>query len=125
MDEEADTVKYMLLFCGTREGQRAYEAMTPDELELRLAEVGRWFGEHRAKMVEGNQLQPPDTATTVHHDRGDEPMVTDGPFLEGNEVIGGYAVIDVDDLDDALAMVRGWPGRGSVEIRPIREPVRE
>lgn len=119
MHEEANAVKYMLLFCGTQEGQRAYDAMTREELEPRLAEVGRWFGEHRAKIVESNQLQPPETATTVHHDRGGEPMVTDGPFLEGNEVIGGYAVIDVDELDDALAMARGWPGRGSVEIRPI------
>jgi hypothetical protein len=112
-------VKYMLLFCGTPEGQRAYDAMTPEELGPRLAEVGRWFGENRAKIVESNQLQAPETATTVHHDRGSEPMVTDGPFLEGNEVIGGYAIIDVDELDDALAMARSWPGRGSVEIRPI------
>jgi hypothetical protein len=119
MHEEANAVKYMLLFCGTQEGQRAYDAMTPEELDPRLAEVGRWFGENGQKIVEGNQLQPPETATTVHHERSDEPMVTDGPFVEGNEVIGGYAVIDVDDLDDALAMARSWPGRGSVEIRPI------
>jgi hypothetical protein len=55
----------------------------------------------------------------VHHERGSEPMVTDGPFLEGNEVIGGYAVVEVAELDDALSMARGWPGGGSVEIRPI------
>ena len=112
-------MKYMLLFCGTREGQAAYDALTPEELGPRLERVGRWFGEHRARIVEGNQLQPPDTATTVHHERGDAPMITDGPFLEGNEVIGGYAVVEVDELDDALAMARTWPGGGSVEIRPI------
>jgi hypothetical protein len=117
--EEANAVKYMLLFCGTLEGQRAYDAMAPDELGARLAEVGRWFGEHQAKIGESNQLQPPDTATTVHHERGEQPMVTDGPFLEGNEVIGGYVVVDVGELDDALAMARSWPGGGSVEIRPI------
>jgi hypothetical protein len=59
MHEEANAVKYMLLFCGTVEGQRAYHAMTPEELGPRLAEVGRWFGEHRAKIVEGNQLLRP------------------------------------------------------------------
>jgi hypothetical protein len=112
-------MKYLLLFCGTREAQRAYDAMTPEELGPRLAEVGRWFGEHGARITDSHQLQPPDTATTVHHARGREPMVTDGPFLEGNEVIGGYAVVDVEEIDDALAMARTWPGGGSVEIRPI------
>jgi hypothetical protein len=119
-DEEA-SLKYMLLFCGTVEGQRAYEALSEEELGARHAEVGRWFGEHGPKMTESNQLQPPQTATTVHLDRGDQPMVVAGPFLEGNEVIGGYAVVEVPELDDALAMARGWPGGGSVEIRPLME----
>ena len=109
----------MLLFCGTREAQRAFEAMTPDELGPRLAEVGRWFGEHGPKITESNQLAPPDSATTVHLERGDEPMIVNGPYLEGNEVIGGYAVVEVPDLDDALPMARTWPGGGSVEVRPI------
>jgi hypothetical protein len=119
-DQEA-SVKYMLLFCGTVEGQRAYEALSGEELGARHAEVGRWFGEHGAQIAESNQLQPPQAATTVHLDRGDRPMVVDGPFLEGNEVIGGYAVVDVDELDDALAMARSWPGGGSVEIRPLMQ----
>jgi hypothetical protein len=46
-------------------------------------------------------------------------VVTDGPFLEGKEQIGGYAEIDVADLDEALEMARTWPGRGTVEIRPV------
>jgi hypothetical protein len=119
-DQEA-SVKYMLLFCGTVEGQRAYEALSGEELGARHAEVGCWFGERGAQIAESNQLQPPQAATTVHLDRGDRPMVVDGPFLEGNEVIGGYAVVDVDELDDALAMARSWPGGGSVEIRPLMQ----
>lgn len=112
-------MKYMLLFCGTREAQRAFEAMTPDELGPRLAEVGRWFAEHQSTITESGQLAPPESATTVHLDRGEEPLITNGPYLEGNEVIGGYAVIDVPNLDDALAMARTWPGGASVEVRPI------
>jgi hypothetical protein len=112
-------MKYMLLFCGTREGQRAFEAMAPEELGPRLAEVGRWFGEHQPSITESNQLQPPDSATTVHLEGRAEPLITNGPFLEGNEVIGGYAIIDVADLDAALAMARSWPGGGSVEVRPV------
>jgi hypothetical protein len=93
--------------------------MTPEELGPRLAEVGRWFGEHQSKITESNQLAPPESATTVHLDRGDEPLIVNGPYLEGNEVIGGYAVIDVANLDDALAMARTWPGGASVEVRPV------
>jgi hypothetical protein len=112
-------MKYMLLFWGTSEAQRAYEAMSQEELGRRLAEVGRWFGEHQSKIVESNQLASPESATTLHLDRGEEPLITNGPYLEGNEVIGGYAIIDVPDLDDALAMARTWPGGASVEVRPI------
>jgi hypothetical protein len=44
-------------------------------------------------------------------------IVTDGPFIESKEVIGGFALIEVADLDEALAMAKDWPG--TVEIRPI------
>jgi hypothetical protein len=46
------------------------------------------------------------------------PTITDGPFLEAKEAIGGYASIDVADLHEAMRMTRTWPGRGAVEIRP-------
>jgi hypothetical protein len=57
----------------------------------------------------------------VRHDRigRAEPVVTDGPFIEAKEQIGGYASIEVEDLDEALRMAKSWPGRGSVEIRPV------
>jgi hypothetical protein len=54
-------MKYVLLFCGTREGQRAYDDMAPDELRAQLAEVGCWFADHGSRIVEGNQLQAPET----------------------------------------------------------------
>jgi hypothetical protein len=47
-------------------------------------------------------------------------MVTDGPFIEAKEVIGGFAVVDVADLDEALEMAKAWPG-GDVEVRPVVE----
>ena len=46
-------------------------------------------------------------------------MVVDGPFIEAKEVIGGYAIVEVADLDEALQMAKSWPGLTSVEIRPI------
>ena len=111
-------MRYMLLFCGSDEDRRAFEAMTEEQLRARYAEVARWFSENDERIVASAQLQPRDAATTVRFAPEGEPLVTDGPFLEGREDIGGYATIDVRDFDAALAMARAWPGRGSVEIRP-------
>ena len=60
----------------------------------------------------------PETATTVRLD-GAEAVITDGPFVEGKEVVSGYAEIEVADLDVALRMVKTWPGCPVVEIRPL------
>jgi hypothetical protein len=112
-------MKYVFLFCGTREQQTAWEGMSAEERERGYARVGQWFEEHRAKITGGNQLASPSTATTVRPSHnGSEPLVTDGPFMEGNEVIGGYVEVEVPDLDEALRMARGWPA-GPVEIRPV------
>jgi hypothetical protein len=88
-------------------------------LRDRYAEVGAWFAEHRSRIGATNQLQGPETATTVRFGPDGPPTVIDGPFLEGKEAIGGYAEIEVSDLDEALRMARTWPGRGAVEIRPV------
>ena len=112
-------MKYVLLFCGDDEDAAAFAAMTPDELRARYEQVGGWFAEHQAKIGATNYLQGPETATSVRFGPAGPPVVTDGPYLEGKESIGGYAEIDVADLDEALRMARTWPGRGTVEIRPV------
>jgi hypothetical protein len=68
-------------------------------------------------------LQPSRTATTVRV-RGDEVLLTDGPYIEAKDQIGGLALIEVDDLDEAVEIAAGHPACsvGQVEIRPLREP---
>lgn len=112
-------MKYVLLFCGTDEDAAAFTALSEVELRERYAQVGRWFADNNTRIGPSNQLQGPDTATSVRFGGGDTPVVTDGPFLESKEQIGGYAEIDVADLDEALEMAKTWPGRGTVEIRPV------
>jgi hypothetical protein len=114
-------MRYMLLFCGSDEDRRAFDAMTEEQLRARYVEVARWFSENDERIVASEQLQPRDAATTLRFASEGEPLVTDGPFVEGREDIGGYATIDAADFDAALAMARAWPGRGSVEIRPVVE----
>ena len=68
-----------------------------------------------AKLLGGDALEPTTTATSV---RGGE--VTDGPFVETKEALGGYYVVDAPDLDTALAVARTVPARfGGVEVRPV------
>ncbi|HEX4862472.1 MAG TPA: YciI family protein [Acidimicrobiales bacterium] len=57
-------------------------------------------------------------ATTVRHEGGDS-YVVDGPFIEAKEHIGGFAVVEVGTLDQALELARTWPAGGSVEVRRI------
>ncbi|WP_062210665.1 YciI family protein [Demequina oxidasica] len=69
--------------------------------------------------VGGEALLPADTATTVRHEGGATTIV-DGPFVELKEHLGGYYVIDVDTLDDAIGWAKKLPvGTGAVEVRPI------
>lgn len=111
-------MKYVLLFVETEQFARDLEAMGRDERERAYARVDEWFATHADKIRGGSKLQSPETATTVSLDQRD-PVVTDGPFLEGKEVISGYTEIDVADLDEALRMVKMWPGCPVVEIRPL------
>ena len=110
-------MKFVLLFVGTPEDQDRFESMTPDERKAAMAGAGGWFHEYTqsGKIVGGEQLQGPKTVSTVRAENG-QRIITDGPFIESKEVIGGFAVIDVADLDEAIAMAREWPG--TVEIRP-------
>jgi hypothetical protein len=71
-------------------------------------------------MVAGDALEPIETATTVRV-RNDETLTTDGPFAETKEQLGGYYLVDVGSLDEALAWAAKIPGarHGSVEVRPL------
>jgi len=114
-------MKYVFLFCGTPADQADFDGLTPDELRERYAQVGRWFAENHARLGHGNQLQGPQTATTVSFEPNGKPIIKDGLFLEGKEIVGGFTEVNVADLDEALAMAKTWPGRGTIEIRPVIE----
>ena len=70
--------------------------------------------------VAGDALQPISTATSVRVRNG-ETLVTDGPFAETKEILGGYYIVDVPTLDEALALAAKMPNiaYGSVEVRPV------
>lgn len=108
----------MLLFVDTEQFASDLAAMGPVERERAYQRVEEWFAAHADKIRGGRKLQSSETATTVRLDYG-EPVVLDGPFVEGKEVVSGYAEIDVSDLDEALRMAKTWPGCPVVEVRPV------
>ena len=112
-------MKYVLLFVETEQFEKELEAMSQADRDRAYALVGKWMADHADKIRAAGKLQPAVTATTVRLDAGSEPVITDGPFVEGKEVVSGYAEVEVADLDEALRMVRSWPGCPLVEIRPL------
>jgi hypothetical protein len=118
--DEEDTVKYLLLIYTD-------EALTPKDAAGGERVMNEYWAFEKAVADAGvnlgsNALQEVETATTVRV-RDGERVVTDGPFAETREVLGGYYLLDVPDLDAALDWATKLPGSkyGSVEVRPIQE----
>jgi hypothetical protein len=113
-------MKYMVLIADTEEG---WSSFSDEEQAGLYGRISAWWDEQgrAGKVLEGHKLEGPETATTVRRDLAGNVTVTDGPFLEAKEVIGGYAVIDVADLDEAIALVSQWPAPDILEIRPLSD----
>jgi hypothetical protein len=109
-------VKYMMLLV---RNDAEWEALSDGDRDMEA--IMRWWGglAERGVLRGGEQLQPARTATTIVWEQGD-PVITDGPFMETKETIGGYGIIEVPDLDSAVEIARSWPAVGhKVEIRPV------
>src|ERR1700687_697032 len=108
-------MKYVLLFGGTMEPEE--RAKNP-EMAAAYERITKWFDDYgrAGKIISGQELQGTQTATTVRFKDG-KPMVVVGPFIEAKEVIGGVAVIEVADLDEALESAKTWPGRRTGAVR--------
>lgn len=118
-------MKYMLLIY---HNEQSWDAITE-------AERQQIYGEYRelrsdlessGKFVTGSQLQPITTATKVCVRDGKE-LVTDGPFAETHEQLGGYFLIEAKDLDEATSIAARIPSArtGTIEVRPLVETVAE
>jgi hypothetical protein len=114
-------MKYMLALFGDesrwasstpeqmQEGMKAWDAYTQEAIDA---------GVH----LGGEGLQPSATATTVKIQESGDPIVSDGPFAETKEQLGGYYLLDCKDLDEALAWAKKIPmPGGSVELRPVMD----
>jgi hypothetical protein len=121
LDKE-EGMKYMLSIIGP-EGR--WDDVTPEEMK---AAMGRWTAFERdaadaGVLIAGEGLQESGTATTVRFREDDEPELTDGPFAETKEQLGGFYLLECADLDAALEWAKKVPARppASVEVRPVMD----
>jgi hypothetical protein len=110
-------MQYMLLIYAHDNGE--WDKLSEDEQN---ATLGEYFAISSAPGVTGgDQLQPASTATTVRVQDG-RTLTTDGPFAETKEELGGYYLMEADDLDSALEIAARIPAArlgGAIEVRPV------
>jgi hypothetical protein len=117
-------MRYMLLVYGSEEAPS--EPPSPEALAAAYAAHGAYYGElaERGVLQTAERLRPTTTATTVRVQAG-QVLVTDGPFAETKERLGGINIFECKDLDEAIALGARFPsvaaGHGCIEIRPIWE----
>jgi hypothetical protein len=114
-------MKYMLLI---HDDEQAWAKLSDAERQRIYGEYGQ-FGQQikdGGQYVAGAQLQPTSTATSVRV-RDGKRLVTDGPFAETREQLGGYYLIDARDLDEAIGIAARIPSArmGTIEVRPVVE----
>ena len=121
-------MKYLLLLNNSTEDTRFWETLSEEEAgELRSQEIPKW-GELFAWMgqkeieSEGLELDGPGKGKTVRV-RDGQVLITDGPHAETKEQIGGYFLVDLENLDEAIEVASRIPvaEKGSVEIRPLNK----
>ncbi|WP_141575340.1 YciI family protein [Actinomadura sp. WMMA1423] len=111
-------MRYVLMICGD-------ETAGTDPEQAAATGCGGWSREmeRRGVIRGGAGLAPAHRATTVKV-RGDEVLLTDGPFAETKDQIGGFSLIECDGLEEAveIAARHPWAALGQIEIRPVEEP---
>ena len=114
-------MRYLLTIYGDESG---FADVTPEQGAQLMAAYNAFTEEVKASgaFIGGEGLQPTATATTVRV-RDGEPLLTDGPFAETREQLGGFYLLECGDLDEAVRWAGKIPGAasGSVEVRPVMD----
>jgi hypothetical protein len=111
--------KYMMIFRNTPNSEEAYQTMSPEEMQASLDQWGAWIGGIAAqgKLIASDALDNQGKIVT-----GSKKTVTDGPYVEGKELVSGYLLMEAENEADALAAAQGCPIydiEGSVEVRKL------
>lgn len=113
-------MKYLCLICA----EKVMEHLTEEDAALHFQEYAEFtdYVKRNGHFIGASRLKPADTATTIRVRNG-KVVMTDGPFAETKEQLGGYYLIEARDLNEAIQVASKIPGakRGYVEIRPVAD----
>jgi hypothetical protein len=114
--------KYLVLIYGD---EREWAAESAQQRQQKTEAHMAFAVQAGEALIDGNELEPSVTATSLRMGSPGRPTVTDGPFLETKEALGGYCLLEAADLDQAISLARRLPEvalpHSGVEIRPVRE----
>jgi hypothetical protein len=109
-------MRYVLMNWVHPDDAAAWEEWSAEEKQADIDRHIAWFGKHRDHIAGGEELDEVRTVKTLRPGRqGEGLVVTDGPFVESKEILGGFVIIDAADIDEALAIAGDWP---SLETLP-------
>lgn len=118
----------MKYLCLAYEEESKLNALSGSEWDLLRSEILAYVEElrKRGRMISAEALQSIQTASTVRVRNG-KVSITDGPFAETKEQLGGFFLIDARDLNEAIQVASRWPSArlGSIEVRPIEKELKE
>jgi hypothetical protein len=113
-------MKFLMFVCW--DAKKMDAQAEPDRTQAPAEESFPWLDDLRAKgsWITGDQLAPPRRARTVRV-RDGKPIVTDGPFVESKEAVGGFDIIECGSLEEAVAIAAAHPvaRTGTIEVRPL------
>jgi hypothetical protein len=118
-------MRYVLMNWVAPEDVTAWEAWSPDEQAADIQRHIEWFRKHRDHIVGGEELDEPRKIKTLRPGRqGEGVIVTDGPYVETKEILGGFVILETDTEDEALAIAGEWPSlatqpNATVQLQPV------
>ena len=118
-------MRYVLMNYVHPDDAAAYEALSPEEQQADIERHMNWFRTYREHVMGGEELDEPATVKTLRPGRqGEGVVITDGPFVETKELLGGFVILETDTLEEALAIASEWPSLASqpnatVHLQPV------
>ena len=118
-------MRYVLMNWVHPDDVTAWERMSAQEQQADVQRHVEWFRKHREHIAGGEELDLPQTVKTLRPGRqGEGVVITDGPYIETKELLGGFVILEADSMDQALEIAAEWPSlatqpNGTVQLQPV------
>jgi hypothetical protein len=118
-------MRYVLFNYVHPDDAAAWETWSAEEQAADIERHMAWFRKWRDRIKGGEELDDPRSIKSLRRGRQAEGIVvTDGPYVETKEILGGFVIFEADGIDEALAIAREWPSlanqpNGTVQVQPI------